>query len=227
MMSDDLDTVLQEVSNLLWRERDLLDAVAYKLEMERLVLASEANRWLARATRELDGVLDQLRSAELVRSLKVDDLAGLIGLRTSPTLRELAAAVPEPWDEIFLRHRDAFVEVTTEIRAATAANRSMLTTGRAATRAALTWLGGPEPVARADRERQAPVRDVSGAERPDPPAGPPDVPGVADPPTASGSGQVSVHGCAAGFAAVPTVGGVGGAIGAERVHVLLDEVWLP
>ena len=37
---------LSEVSNILWRERRLLELLVFKLEEEHLVLASGRTRWL-------------------------------------------------------------------------------------------------------------------------------------------------------------------------------------
>ena len=39
---------LSEVSNILWRERQLLELLVFKLEEEQFVLASGRTRWLAR-----------------------------------------------------------------------------------------------------------------------------------------------------------------------------------
>ena len=38
---------LSDVSNILWRERQLLELLVFKLEEEQLVLAAGRNRWLA------------------------------------------------------------------------------------------------------------------------------------------------------------------------------------
>lgn len=150
-MAEGIDEKLQAVSDLLWRERDLLDTVAYKLEMERIVLERGLHRWLPRAARELGAVLDRLRSIELGRALRVDELAEALGLGPSPTLRQLAAAAPEPWGQILADHHEAFRLATEEIRAATAANRGLIHDGRTSTRTALAWLAPPgsDPVGHA------------------------------------------------------------------------------
>ena len=38
---------LSEVSNILWRQRQLLELLLFKLEEEQLVLKSGSTRWLA------------------------------------------------------------------------------------------------------------------------------------------------------------------------------------
>ena len=40
---------LSDVSNILWRERQLLELLVFKLEEEQLVLAAGRTRWLAHA----------------------------------------------------------------------------------------------------------------------------------------------------------------------------------
>jgi hypothetical protein len=50
-------------------------------------------------------VIEQIREAELSRAVAVDELAGELGLGSSPSLTALAAAVPAPWDELLRGHR--------------------------------------------------------------------------------------------------------------------------
>ena len=122
---------------MLWRERDLLDALVFKLEVQHLMAGIGDQRHLARATRELDDVLEQLRSIELVRALQVDHLATQIGLPPAPSLRVLAPAVLEPWSEIFHQHRVAFVVVTGAVNGLAERNRRALGQAREATSASL------------------------------------------------------------------------------------------
>jgi hypothetical protein len=138
------DDLLQEVSGVLWTERNLLEELAFKLDVQHLVLSSGRTRWLARATKELEAVLDQLRSAELVRAIKIDVLAETLGLAPSPSLAALVAVLPEPWAEIFAQHREAFVASTGEVNVQAEVNRTLLADGRHATRAALAWLENAE-----------------------------------------------------------------------------------
>ncbi|CAN5337491.1 hypothetical protein BH23ACT9_BH23ACT9_24210 [soil metagenome] len=41
-----------DVSNILWRERQLLELLHFKLEVEQSLLAAGRTRWLSHATRE-------------------------------------------------------------------------------------------------------------------------------------------------------------------------------
>ena len=130
-----------EVSDILWRERELLDVLVFKLEEEQLLLAAGKVRWLARATREVELVLEQLRLTELTRSVEVDAAAASIGLESSVSLSKLAETAPQPWGDLFRAHRDAFLTITNEVSALAAANRDFVTSAYHATQETLRAIG--------------------------------------------------------------------------------------
>jgi hypothetical protein len=131
---------LSEVSNILWRERQLMQLLLFKLQTEQLILTSGQTRFLADATREVEMVINELKESELMRAVAVDSLAAEMGLGPSPSLRELAAVVPAPWDNILEEHRKAFLADTQEIFALAQTNRELLAQGHKAARDALEWL---------------------------------------------------------------------------------------
>ncbi|PPK92141.1 FlgN protein [Kineococcus xinjiangensis] len=131
---------LAEVSGILWKERELMELLLFKLEEEQLVLASGRTRWLAHATREVEFVLEQIRSTELLRAMEVDGVAAELGLSPSPSLKALIDAAPEPWGELMRGHRDAFLALTTEIQNLAEANRDLLNSGARAVRETLLGL---------------------------------------------------------------------------------------
>lgn len=120
---------MEKLSQILWRERELLDTLLFKLEEEQLILASGRNRWLLRAAREVEAVLETLRETEILRSVAADDAAASIGLGHNPSLRALAEAAAEPWGTILLEHHEAFRAVTAEIGALADANKELITAG--------------------------------------------------------------------------------------------------
>jgi hypothetical protein len=130
---------MEDLSLILWRERELLETLLYKLEMEKLVLASGSSRWLATSAREVEGILAAIRETELLRAVVADEAAAAIGMAANPSLRALAEAVDEPWRSILLDHRAAFVQYSREILEIAASNRELLTTGQQAARD--TFLG--------------------------------------------------------------------------------------
>ncbi|WP_062382558.1 flagellar protein FlgN [Demequina iriomotensis] len=129
-----------ELSAVLWRERELLETLLYKLETEELVITSGRSRWLARAAREVELVLDQIRGADLGRAAEADAAARSIGLDGDPGLRELAAAAPSPWDEMLTAHHVALSGLASQIAALGESNRELLAVSLQATREALVGI---------------------------------------------------------------------------------------
>ena len=140
---------MEELSLVLWRERELLETLLYKLEVEKLVLASHSTRWLAAAAREVEQVLETVRDTELLRAVAADAAALSVGLSSNPSLRALAEAVGEPWHTILMDHHKAFVACTRDLVDTAAANRELLTAGQQAAREAFLSLvdqpGGYSP----------------------------------------------------------------------------------
>jgi hypothetical protein len=133
---------LETVSRILWKERELLELLLFKLEEEQLVLASGRSRWLPHATREVETVLDEIRKTELLRAAEVDAAAADLGLRPGVSLGALADAAPAPWDELFRSHRQTFLSLAAEISGIAQSNRELLTAGQRAARDTLLSLGG-------------------------------------------------------------------------------------
>src|SRR5437868_13978273 len=96
---------LADLASILWREREMLELLLFKLEEEQLVLAGGRNRWLAHATREVEVVLEQIRSTEVIRAVEVEAIGRSLGLGPNPSLGELADAVDEPWRDLLRQHR--------------------------------------------------------------------------------------------------------------------------
>lgn len=132
---------LSEVSNILWRERQLLELLLFKLEEEQLILASGRSRWLTHATREVETVLAEIKRVELDRAVELESVAGQLGFRRTPTLKELAELTNGPWGKIFSEHRNALLELAQEIDGLAQSNREMLARGQRAARDALQTLG--------------------------------------------------------------------------------------
>ncbi|TFD73981.1 flagellar protein FlgN [Cryobacterium fucosi] len=116
-----------ELSALLWRERELLELLIFKLDEEQLLLANGKTRWLQQATREVEQVLGHVREAGLARSVEVSALAAEWGTAEDATLRELVAHAPVgPWTEIMASHFAALGELTIQIKELRDANEQLL-----------------------------------------------------------------------------------------------------
>ena len=131
---------MDDLSSVLWRERELLDALAYKLEVEQLVLAGGRTHWLAVAAREVEEVLEDIRGIELLRAVEVEAAAEDLGLEPNPSLREIAESCQEPWRSILLDHREAFITTAAQISRLSESNRELLTAGYHAAQATLLSL---------------------------------------------------------------------------------------
>jgi hypothetical protein len=132
---------LTEVSSVLWRERELLDLLLFKLEEEQLLLAAGRTRWLGHATREVEMVVEEIKKAELTRAIEVQAVADTLGLDGDVSLAGLADKVPAPWGDILREHRAALIGVSAEIQSLAHSNKELLTAGYRAAQQALLSLG--------------------------------------------------------------------------------------
>ncbi len=131
---------LDALSAVLWHERKLLELLLFKLEEEQLVLSSGRTQWLGHATREVESVLDQIRTAELGRSVEADAAARQLGRPEGASLLELARHASPPWDELLTEHHAAFVSLTDQINGLAEGNRDLLATSHRATQETLMSL---------------------------------------------------------------------------------------
>jgi hypothetical protein len=126
-----------EVSTLLWREREALQLLLFKLLEEQLIVSAGQTRWLAQANDEIEAALEQLRGTEVLRAAEVDAIADDLGLSTPPTLAELEALAPQPWATLFGEHRHSLLQLVAEVEGATGHNRVLLAAGARAVRQTL------------------------------------------------------------------------------------------
>jgi len=128
---------LTDLSDVLWRERELLEVLLFKLEEEQLLLVSGRSRWLARATREVEVVVAEVRAVELRRAVLTDGVAAVLRLPGDATLAAVADAAAAPYDQILRDHRAALLTLTHEVSAVADGNKSLLSSGYRAAREAL------------------------------------------------------------------------------------------
>ncbi len=126
-----------EVSTLMWRERDALQLLLFKLVEEQLIVSAGQTRWLAQANDEIEAALQQLRGTEVLRAAEVDAIADELGLSAPPTLAELAVLAPQPWATLFGEHRQALLQLVAEVERTTGQNRVLLAAGARAVRETL------------------------------------------------------------------------------------------
>lgn len=124
---------VNDLSTLLWRERELLEMLVFKLEEEQLLLTAGRSKWLHHATREVEQVLGHLRTAGIERTVEASTVAIGWNLPEDATLRQLAEGAPdEAWRDVLLSHLTALTALTSQIADLRDTNLTYL---RAATRA--------------------------------------------------------------------------------------------
>ncbi len=131
---------LNALSETLWRERELLEQLLFRLEVEQLLLISGRTKRLPLATRDVEAVLERIRAAELGRAVEVQEAARAFGLEGGASLLEIAQAVPAPWDEVLREHRTAFIQLTAEVSELSKGNRDLLASSRRATQETMLGL---------------------------------------------------------------------------------------
>ena len=132
-----LETALANVSSALWGIRELLELLTFKLETEHVLVAAGRSRWLGRATHEVELVLEELRHAELRRTIELGEVADALGIDPDISLLELIDEVPSPWDDVLTDHRESLLRSTTEITALAESNRQLLDSSYTALKEAL------------------------------------------------------------------------------------------
>ena len=136
---------MDRLSQVLWRERELLETLAYKLDIERMVLATGRTRWLVNVTREIESVLEDLRATEVLRATAADEAAETVGLSPNPSLQSLADACDEPWRAILIDHRDTMLNLAREIADTSDDAKGLITAGYRSARETLLAIGGSSP----------------------------------------------------------------------------------
>lgn len=135
---------LPDLAAVLWRQRDLLERLVYRLECEQLLLAAGRTRFLATATAEVETLVSELRVLEMQRAGIAEQAAQAAGLPRSATLEDLAAAAQPPWTGVLLEHREALLVLTRELAALAETNRALMAAGLRAVESALAGLGAPD-----------------------------------------------------------------------------------
>lgn len=135
---------LDALSRQLWKQRETLEVMLFKLEEERLITATASSRWLPRATRELEAIIAQAQTMELERSMESEAAAVELGLAPDASLKEIAQAADEPWQTLLSQHREALISLTVEIADMSKANQEVLASLQRATQETLMSLQGAE-----------------------------------------------------------------------------------
>lgn len=138
----DIDALLDELSRVLWRQRELIELLDYRLEVQRLVLMGGRPDHLQRALGDVETAMDEIRRLERNRDLVVRECAGRIGLAPDATLSMLKDSVAEPWSSRLAEHQNALLALVAATERNAAANREIAAQGAAETRGVIDEITG-------------------------------------------------------------------------------------
>jgi hypothetical protein len=118
-----------DLSAALWREREALDLLLYKLETQQLLLSAGRTEWLAAASGELEAAISLLRAAGVERSIAAQERASAWGVPADADLRQIVAAAPDTlWRELLGEHLAAMAGLTDRVTRTRDANLALLRT---------------------------------------------------------------------------------------------------
>jgi flagellar biosynthesis/type III secretory pathway chaperone len=132
---------IPDLAAVLWRQRELLERLVYRLECEQLLLAAGRTRFLAMATAEVETLLEELAVVELHRAAVADRVCEEVGLEPGSRLEEIAGTVQPPWTEVLIEHRHALLTLTAELSVLAETNKHLMAAGLKAVEQALAGLG--------------------------------------------------------------------------------------
>jgi flagellar biosynthesis/type III secretory pathway chaperone len=132
---------IPDLTSVLWRQRELLERLVYRLECEQLLVAAGRTRFLALATTEVEQLVDELAVVEVQRAAFADRVSVEAGLESGASLEDIAAAVQPPWTDVLLEHRNALITLTSELAVLAETNRHLMAAGLQAVEAAMASLG--------------------------------------------------------------------------------------
>jgi hypothetical protein len=139
-------SALERLARCLEDQLAALQHLSFKFEVQEAVLGSGRQRWLDQTTRELELSVDALHGTDTALRAALSTTAIAVGLSPEATVREIAAAVPEPWSYVFTEHRASLQAAVERVARSSRTNRRLLAAGYAATAAALAFLGAQVPV---------------------------------------------------------------------------------
>ena len=118
-----MDSGLDDLLDVLGRERNVLEILLFRLFEARALLELGEHRFLHLAARDLEAAGEAVREVELRRALLPDIEVG------GGTLRELADASPPPLDGILRDHLVSLSRLAAEVGAATEATSELAQAG--------------------------------------------------------------------------------------------------
>jgi len=133
--------ILGDLSRMLWEQRELIELLEYRLEVQQLLtIAGRADR-LPLAIADLEALMERIRMSEDVRLGVVAECAVLLGLGVRSSLRDLSGVAPEPWNFVLQDHQTALLQLVASTEELAATNRELAAKGIADSRRAFEHIG--------------------------------------------------------------------------------------
>ena len=142
-MSPELQTLLGELNQLLWRQRNVLSDFLYRLEVQQLLLVDGRDRWMDRCVEDLERAIERIGRYEEMQQNLLDELAPFLAIGRGSDLSDVVAAAPSPWDDMFDEHRAAFLVLINEIESASRDNHGLVRRALGEVAELLEMLGQP------------------------------------------------------------------------------------
>jgi hypothetical protein len=125
----ELQLLLGELNQLLWRERDVLEDVLYRLQVQQLLLVEGRERWVERSVDDLERSLARVERYQRMHRDLLDDISAYLPVHGGSTLSEVVAVTPSPWDDIFEEQQASVLVLINEIEAASRDNHGLARRG--------------------------------------------------------------------------------------------------
>lgn len=136
---------LERLALCLGQQLTALRHLCFKFEIQEVVLTSGRQKWLDETTAELERAVDSLQGTDRELRDALQRAAVAVSLSPEATVREVAAAVPEPWSYVLDEHRNGMQQLIDRVTQLSRSNRQLLARGHAATVAAMSFLGAQVP----------------------------------------------------------------------------------
>jgi hypothetical protein len=156
-IASDTTPLFGTLSQTLWRQHGLLELLLYRMEVQRLVLATGSGKWAEIAADDVEATMDILREEELIRATQVARVAEVLGIDADASLRDLVDAAPEPWAEILRDHQRSFLDLVDRIETTSKANRDLIRRSLQLTREMLNLPSEPARAGTYDRSGALPA----------------------------------------------------------------------
>lgn len=162
----ELDTLLDELSRTLHKQRALIELLQYRLEVQQLVLSAGRENRLQIALDEVESAMEDIRRSERTRDGVVRQCATLLDLPDTASLAELRAKCDEPWSTTLAEHQAALMALVADTEGLAATNRDLAQRGANDSRAVIDAVTGAVPGNAYGPTGAAPAAQRNGLSRP-------------------------------------------------------------